>query len=327
MKPITRRKMVRALLPLAAIVLPTATGLADEAVGLQRRPVSFQVTNPNENGAVRTIAGYRFDPPCAASSVVVLQHGFSYTKDYWDFPGYSAARALAQAGYAVVAIDRLGYGESELPNGYDVSHEGYAEITRQLVSQLRREFGHVVLGGLSGGAAITMLTQGLFGSADAILVLGYHHRPSDEFLAVFAGQDTPRALQDDYSYFFGTPGHRAEWLHSDGADPEVVRMDTDSAVLTPSGEILTTGKQPSRIVTSNIRVPVFLQIGEQDRLFEPKYADMERLLLSNSPSVTIDVVPGAGHSVVLDRSGPAGTSRLVDWVRGRTEVPSCSTAA
>jgi pimeloyl-ACP methyl ester carboxylesterase len=308
----------------AAVVAPGGTGTAGDALGLERQAVSFEVGNPQESGTVRTIAGYRYDPPCKASTVVLLQHGLSYTKEVWDFPSYSLARPLAAAGYAVVAIDRLGYGESKLENGYNVSQEAFAEMTRQMVNQLRKEFDHVVLGGHSAGGGVSMLTQGLFASGDLVMVLGWHHRPSDEIVQEFMTRDTTRALQDDYEYFLETPEHRADMFFTDQAEAKVVKLDKERAVLTPSGEVLTISKQPSRYVTPNIRVPVFLQLSEFDRLFEPKFADMERQLLSNSPSVTVDVVPGAGHTFQIHPSGRDGTARLVDWVRARPEAPACS---
>jgi pimeloyl-ACP methyl ester carboxylesterase len=303
-----------------AVVAPGATGTAEP----QRRTMSFEVGNPMEDGKTRTLAGYRYDPPCKASTVVLLQHGLSYTKEAWDFPGHSVAKPLAAAGYSVVAIDRLGYAESKLEDGNAVTHEAYADMTRQLVSQLRGEFDHVILGGHSAGAGVTMLTQGLFGAGDAIMVLGWHHRPSDDLAQEFVTKEEPRAMRDDYMYWLGSPENRAAWNFSPASDAAVVKADADAAVLTPSGEIHTIGKQPSRYVTPNIRVPVFLQLAESDRLFEPRYADMERQLLSNSSSVTVDLVPGAGHTFMLHRAGPEATTRMVNWLHGRPEAPACS---
>jgi pimeloyl-ACP methyl ester carboxylesterase len=304
----------------AAVVAPGAISTAEP----QRRPISFQVSNPQEDGKQRTIAGYRYDPPCKASTVILLQHGLSYSGEAWDFPGYSVARPLAAAGYAVVAIDRLGYGASKLEDGNRVSQEAFADMTRQMVTQLRREFDHVILGGHSAGGGVTMLTQGLFGSGDAILVLAWHHRPSDRLVQQFVTKEEPRAMRDDYMYWLGSPENRTSWHFTSAGDPAVVTADAHAAVLTPSGEIHSIGKQPSRYVTPNIRVPVFLQLGESDPEFEPKYADMERQLLSNSPSVTVDVVPGAAHTFMLHPSGRDGTTRLVDWVKARPEAPACS---
>ncbi|MGH9284006.1 MAG: alpha/beta hydrolase, partial [Acidimicrobiales bacterium] len=259
-----------------------------------------------------------------ASTVVLLQHGLSYHKEAWDFPGYSVAQPLARAGYAVVAIDRLGYGESKVGSGRDVSFEGYADMTDQIVKILRQEFDHVVLGGQSAGAGVTEYTQGVYGSADAIMALGWHHRPSDQLGQDFFTGDIPRSMQEDYEYFLGTPENRGFMFYEPSADPAVVEADTRAANLTPSGEIQTIGKQPSRYAVGNVQVPVFLQFGEKDRLFEPQYADLHAGEFVSAPSVTVDMVPGAGHTFMLAPQGPAATARMADWLKSRPEAPACS---
>lgn len=314
---------------LAVIALGFALSGTAPALDPGRGPapnrVSFEVLNPAEHGAQRTVVGNRYDPPCAASTVVLLQHGLSYHKEAWDFAaGYSVARPLAEAGYAVVAIDRLGYGESGLGNGYDVTFEAYADMSDQIVAALRAEFDHVVMGGHSAGAGVTEYAQGIHGSADAIMALGWHHRPSDQLAFEFMTGDTTRALEDDYEYFWGTPEHRAEMFYEPDADPDVVAADTEAANLVPSGEILSISKQPSRYAVARVDVPVFLQFGERDRLFEPEYAEFHASEFVSSPSVTVDMVPGAGHTFSLAPQGPAGTARMVDWLRSRPEAPACS---
>ncbi|MGH9038023.1 MAG: alpha/beta hydrolase [Acidimicrobiia bacterium] len=315
--------LVVAALGFAAPGVAPADEVGDVVEMSSSHRVVFTVENPQER-AERSIVGYRYDPPCQASTVVLLQHGLSYHKEAWDTPGYSVARPLAAAGYAVVAIDRLGYGESKLENGNNVSFEAYGHMTDQIVTQLRSEFDHVVLGGHSAGAGVTEFAQGLFGSADAIMALGWHHRPSDQIGKDFFTGDTPRSLQDDYEYFLGTPEHRAWMFYEPDADPAVVEADNAAANLTPSGEIQTIGKQPSRTMAGNVKVPVFIQLSEKDRLFEPQYADFHAAEFVSSPSVTVDIVPVAGHTFMLAPQGPAGTSRMVDWLRSRPEAPACS---
>jgi pimeloyl-ACP methyl ester carboxylesterase len=251
-------------------------------------------------------------------------HGLSYTKESWDFPGYSVAQRLAEAGYAVVAFDRLGYGESKLDDGYHVTHEAYADMAHQVVEQLRGQgFSHVVLGGHSAGAGTTELEAALYGGVDAIMALGWHHRPSNQLGQDFFTGDYLRAAQDDYEYFLGTPQHRAEMFYTASADPAVVEADTKAAVPTPSGEIFSIGKQPSRFVMGNVKVPVFLQFGDSDRLFELQYAQMHAGEFFNSPSVTVDVVKDAGHTFMLTKNGLAGTDKMVEWLKSRPEAPSC----
>jgi pimeloyl-ACP methyl ester carboxylesterase len=293
-------------------------------VGLLKQRVEFTVTNPAENGATHQIVGDRFDTFCSSPTAVLLMHGLSYTRETWDFPGYSYARTLAEAGYAVFTIDRLGYGESKLTNGYNVTHEAYADMAHQIVGQLRKMgFAHVVLGGHSAGAGTTELEAGLYGDVDAIMPMGWHHRPSNQLGQDFFTGDYLRAAQSSYEYFLGTPAHRAEMFYPPTADPAVVEADTAAAVDTPSGEIFSIGKQPSRLVVGNIKVPVFLQFGENDKLFELEYAQMHAQEFRSSPSVTVDVVKDAGHTFMLTRNGILGAQKMADWLKSRPETPSC----
>jgi pimeloyl-ACP methyl ester carboxylesterase len=323
---------MRRLLYVVICMVVTAGGFAlsgtapalTRGVGLIRQRVEFTVKNPAENGASHQIVGYRYDTFCNSPTAVLLMHGLSYTKEAWDFPGYSYAQKLAEAGYAVIAIDRLGYGESKLANGYNVTHEAYADMAHQIVDQLRSQgFSHVVLGGHSAGAGTTELEAGIYGGVDAIMALGWHHRPSNQLGQDFFTGDYLRAAQDNYEYFLGTPAHRAEMFYTPTADPDVVEADTRAAVPTPSGEIFSIGKQPSRLVVGNIKVPVFLQFGDSDKLFELEYAQMHAEEFRSSPSVTVDIVKDAGHTFMLTKNGRLGADKMVEWLKSRPETPSC----
>lgn len=312
------------------LVFSLAPAVASPQDGLKRSEVTFKVTNLNESGAARQVHGYRVDPPCKTSTAVLLQHGLSYTGEAWDFPGYSYARKIAAAGYTVFAIDRLGYGRSKLSNGYKVSSEAYAHMAHQIVQQLRKEgFDHVVSGGHSAGAEAAELEAGLFGDVDALIAMGYHQWPGPAFLAQdWIPQSTVGALKKDYVYFLGTPQRRAEMFYTGNADPAVVAADTKGAVLTPSGEILSIGKQPSRLVASRVGVPVFLQLADSDKLFPISYAGMAKALFASAPSVTLDTVRGSGHTYMMHRgSGPAAADRITTWLRSLKQTPACGTKA
>jgi pimeloyl-ACP methyl ester carboxylesterase len=312
------------LVAMAAVVAPWPSHAANEP--LTRRDVSFAVTNLMELGAAHQIHGYRIDPACQADTVVLLQHGLSYTSEAWDRPGYSYARALADAGYTAVAIDRLGYAKSPLADGRLVSVEAYADMASQIVTELRKEFAHVVIAGHSAGAEASTLEAGLYGDVDALIAMGYHHLPSVQIYSDFLTGDIPRALLDDYEYFLGTPEHRAEMFYTADADPAVVAADNAGAQLTPSGEILTIGNQPSQLVMGLIDVPVLLQLADGDRLFPLEQAALEPARFLSSPSVTVDEVPSAGHTFMLHPSGPAAAARAAAWLRAQDGTPGCAPA-
>jgi pimeloyl-ACP methyl ester carboxylesterase len=289
---------------------------------------SFSVRSISD-GATHTLRGFEVSPACAADTVILLQHGLSYTSEAWDVPGYSYARLLADAGYAVVAVDRLGYGRSPLDNGRKVSSLAHADMAAQLARQLGQTYEHVVLAGHSAGGEAVVAAAGLFDApVDAVIPMGYHTFPDPQFLALdWVVGDQVRALLDDYEYFLGTPQHRAEMFYTADADPAVIAADTAAAVLTPSGEIQTLSLQPARIGSLLVDVPVLAQLAERDRLFPSAFASLWAAQFVSSPSVTVDIVPGAGHTYMLHHSGPAAAGRIADWLAGPAGLPGCNATA
>lgn len=318
-------------LTLAGLCLASAAGAAalapapGLATGSGPEPVAFHVQNAHEPGAARQVSGLRYDPPCFYSTTaVVLLHGLSYTKAVWDVAGHSVARPLADAGYTVFALDRLGYGGSTLGSGHAVSVEAQAAMVDDIVRYMKSTwFQRVALVGHSAGAEVAELAAGLHDRADALAALGYHHFPSRQLVVDLVTGDIPRAARDDFAYFLGTPAHRREMFFSPGAEPEVAAADSRAAVPSPSGEILSFSEQPSGRVLARIEAPVLLQLGDSDLLFEPAHLDAERRRFARSRSVAVDLVPEAGHSLMLHRSGPAATERLVGWLRSLGETPPC----
>jgi pimeloyl-ACP methyl ester carboxylesterase len=311
-----RRARLSLALAVVALLLPGPAVAGAPPTAARSQPVVFSVTNSAEAGQAREVHGTEFRPARAARTVVLLQHGLSYTGDAWDVPGYSSVRPLVAAGYAVVTIDRLGYGRSRPTgfNGRSVTVPAYADMTRQMIAELRTRYDRVVLGGHSAGAEITLLTAGLHGGADAVLALGYSHFPSAQIATDFFTGDYPRSVQGDYEYFLGTPEHRADMFFTEDAQRRIVEADTAAAQLTPSGEIQTMGAQASRYVTTRISVPLFLQLASEDRLFPAADGPQELALYPAAKNPTLDVVPAAGHTFMLHPSGRPAADRLVTWL-------------
>ncbi|KAL8943470.1 MAG: hypothetical protein Q9211_000967 [Gyalolechia sp. 1 TL-2023] len=82
-------------------------------------------TDPAKAGTVKTVE--------------ILTHGVGLEKSYWDIaPGYSYADAAAVAGYATLAYDRLGVGQSDHPDPIqDVQAFLEVEILHGLAQLLR----------------------------------------------------------------------------------------------------------------------------------------------------------------------------------------------
>lgn len=317
--------------------LAPATSMGSDEVRVDE--ITFDVSNPLTPGTSNTVRGHIYRPMGSAtcsSSVMLLVHGLSYGEWGWDFPvrpeTYSVARALAERSYPVVAIDLLGYGASDRPNGYTLTVQSYAAMTDQIVATLREEHGfeHVGLMGHSAGTEISELAAGIFGSADVLVATAYHHFPSERIVREFFTGDMTRAAQDDYEYFGGTPENRLEYMFfAENAEADVMQTDTAMANLTPSGEIFSIGAQPSRFTVELIDVPVLLVLAEHDALFPPvnmdqDVASLELGLFASSPDVSLMIVPDAGHSFHLHRNAPATNAAIADWLDARGDVfPSC----
>lgn len=319
-------------LPLAALMTLMGTAAAAQPPTdaprdrqLERTEREFLVDSP-DTGREHLLSGYQISAPCDADAAIVLLHGLSYTGEAWDIDGYSYARILAAAGYDVVAIDRLGYGRSELEDGRAVTTLGHSAMATRVVQELSHDYEHVVLAGHSAGAETAISAAGLRGApVSALVSMGYTTFPGPEFLVRDFAADQVAALTDDYVYFLGTPERRAELFYdADHADEEVIAQDTADAVLTPSGEVQTIAVQPGRVGSALVDVPVLLQLADGDELFPAVFAPLWEAQFVAAGSVTTDIVEDAAHTYMTHRGGPAAAERIATWLAETASVPSCS---
>ncbi|MEX2554204.1 MAG: alpha/beta hydrolase [Actinomycetota bacterium] len=340
---------IRVALALSILLcLPLVPRSAPGSAPITREPVAFQVTNPLDPLKSYTVEGTLIRPAGCTTSVLLAMHGLSYGKWAWDFPlepeTYSVAQALAERGYGMVAIDRLGYGASagsgspDQPNGYTLTVEGYAEMTAQIVRQLRggtyeatlpNAFDRVGLIGHSAGTEIVELAAGLHPELASVLIAtGYTHEPfvnNHWLLRQWVPRDNVAALQDDYMYFESDPDTRAADFYTSLSDPDVVALDNALANLTPSGEIFSISFQPSRYAVPLYDGPVLLVLAEDDVLFPAHFGENELLHFVRASDKTLQVVPGAGHSFMLHTNAPATNDAIADWLDARNGThPRCS---
>jgi pimeloyl-ACP methyl ester carboxylesterase len=241
------------------------------------------------------------------STALLLQHGAVSERSAWSAGApviagtHDMARSLARKGYAVFAIDRLGYGESryERPpgSGLLLTPDGYIEMTHQMVAQIRagsytdcagRPAGHgaarVVLSGVSSGAAIVEGYATRYHDIDGIIPMSWSNQPQlsaafQEFVGVLvpqlaAGRDYVEFFldgADGYSefcerLFFYPPGVKASVLEQ-LCGPDYY---AETAFPTPSGEAAgVPALQAATIATIGNVGPtrVLLVFSDRDALF------------------------------------------------------------
>lgn len=120
-------------------------------------------------------------------TVQLLVHGATYNHAYWDFPyqppRYSYADAAVRAGYAVLAIDRIGDGQSSRPPSSQVVFLNTIYTLHQVVDDLRNgtlgtKFDAVIEVGHSSGSGYIVGEQSTYQDADALILTGYGHKMS-----------------------------------------------------------------------------------------------------------------------------------------------------
>jgi pimeloyl-ACP methyl ester carboxylesterase len=70
----------------------------------------------------------------------LYSHGDGYGEYFWRYPGderYNYVEQMARRGHVSVTIDRLGYGDSDKPNGNSICFGVEADVLHQIVGQLR----------------------------------------------------------------------------------------------------------------------------------------------------------------------------------------------
>ena len=98
---------------------------------------------------------------------VVLAHGGRFNKESWD----KQARALAQAGFCVLALDFRGYGKSSGPGQEDPLSAPLYQDVLAAVRYLRKSGAKsvaVIGGSMGGGAAAEASIQARNGEIDSL---------------------------------------------------------------------------------------------------------------------------------------------------------------
>lgn len=303
-------------------------------------PIEFDVSNQLEPGSSYTLRGFLYEPAGqegCRTSVLQANHALTTGAWYWDIPfqqeTYSIARTIVrESGISFLSLNKLGYGQpdhpfrsSDRPPGHTVTIQALADASHQVTQQLRADgYQHVGLIGHSAGSEESEIHAGQFQDVDALILSGFTHLATERFTQQVVTQEVPRALLDDYPFFFGDHETRDSFLFTDQADPELVQALHPLVNETPAGEILSIGPQPSRFFQPLIDIPVLTLIAEEDEIFDARGAALDEPAFVSSDDVTFINYPGIGHGVEFHRNGPEVTQDVADWVSARPgALPSC----
>jgi pimeloyl-ACP methyl ester carboxylesterase len=220
-------------------------------------------------------------------TIQLLVHGLVYTGGYWEFPDprggtdrYNYASAANRAGFATLAIDRIGSGRSSHPLSTKITLESNAFAVHQVVQAIRRgqiaapggeQFRKVVYVGHSYGTIVGWNLATNYGEGlDAVVFTAAAHglTVTDPLLALpslYPAALDPKFAGDglDPGYLTTLPGTRDEFLYEPAQfDPAVVEFDEKTKSTSTATEAATGVLSLNRPL--NVRVPTLLVDGDLD---------------------------------------------------------------
>ncbi|UJW28663.1 alpha/beta hydrolase [Saccharothrix sp. AJ9571] len=327
----------------ALLTGPASPADADAPPHTTCRDVRLPVTLADSTAA--NLAGTLCEPS-GAQTVAVLIPGITYTRAYWDFPyqpeRYSFARAANRAGYATLAIDKIGTGASTRPASTRVSLHVNIDNLHQVVQALRagrlgQQYPKVVAVGHSYGSIIAHAEAGIHHDVDAIVTTGISHRlklvtnVAQLLLPGRLAALDPRFAGKifDPGYLTTSPGQRAVFYDARTADPAVVEKDEqlkDTYSLTDLATFL-----PEFLVATSrgYNGPVLVVNGDSDQTMcgipplggpcssGAALAADERHFYGPRSTVDGIVVPATGHDIALSTTAPSTTAQILQWLSAR----------
>jgi pimeloyl-ACP methyl ester carboxylesterase len=181
------------------------------------------------------------------NTIQILVHGATYNSDYWNwdqFNGqYSYVDNAVAAGYATLAIDRLGDGMSTRPASALDTYAAQVETLHQVITAVHngalgdRKFRKFELIGHSYGS---LYVEGDLAKyqhdADAVILTGSGHTTTSVINAIskadtYSANNLSRFKKLDDGYLTSTPGFasRAALVYDPiKADPRVIQHDADT---------------------------------------------------------------------------------------------------
>lgn len=286
-----------------------------------------------------------FLPPDGAAPRALLWclPGGNMNRHYYDVvpedgdSSFSFARTLSRQGYVVATVDYLGLGDSDRPeDGWRCTPEFLTAGNRSAYEQLQARITAGELPGLparalpsigvghSMGAMMTILQQAAHAPHAGVALLGFSTRGLPEYLPEALRAQPLAALREQLTtltrQIFGEPFARIQGDRESrsifagrSADPRAVAALKRAAapiMAMPACLSMLPGNVSAE--AAQIRVPVFLGLGENDMAGPPHAIPAA---FTGSFDVQLHLAAGAGHAQFLFASRGRLMSRIDDWAR------------
>lgn len=344
--PVTRHQVTTVMMAvLVVIAAATPPALARDTTsagdGTSAQTACRIVEIPVEAGSETGHASGTLCQPPGATRVQLLVPGWTYNRHYWETPhrpGASSYVASAnRAGYATLAIDRLGTGASLHPVAINDTHEADLAAVNGWVEALRdgsfgTRYARVIGVGHSYGSVLVSSSAGRYGGIDALITTGFAHllNYTNALLGIFGrshlANGDPRFARRGLGplYMTSQPGTREIFYHGPNTHPSVVRIDeqrmTDVGSLVHAATLFTYSIPNDDV---DLDIPVLAVTGDKDPYFcglqtatctsSEALRDNERRWYDDGAPVEAYAPENTGHNVTLELSAPRSTARMLDF--------------
>jgi pimeloyl-ACP methyl ester carboxylesterase len=262
--------------------------------------------------------------------VLVCLPGGTYNRAYWHLdvaghPGYNFAEYAAEQGYAVVAIDPLGTGESSKPTRDIGLHDIAAALNYALTAlpEITGSTASPIAVAHSLGGYLAILQQASRPSYAGLAVLGctnQHVAPLNldpDFIAAAATPHGREVLADQFAGLIPEPYTEAirdfqqKWFHLPDVPAAVLEAD-DRMTRSVVPRCFSAGAIPGVVSeeAALVDVPVLLGYGEVDVSPDPS---AEARFYQRSTDITTLVVPGSGHCHNMASTRHLLWQPLLEW--------------
>ncbi|WP_020498870.1 alpha/beta hydrolase [Sciscionella marina] len=300
-------------------------------------PVAYQ-------GKAGSVYGRYCTPTEPTKAITVAIHGATYDHHYWSGIGSSPdiQQQLANSGQASLAIDRPGHARSTPIAPGELTSTAEADTIHQVLTAVRsgalghQRYSDVTLLGHSLGSAISLLTQVRHpGDASRLVLTGWSDRLSPDVLVrLFLTQLHPATLDPQLRHTMHDllaltthPGVRYSLFGSPREAADTVSGDEKTKDWVSVSEVLDAVLGAfSTMHTHEISLPTMVINGSADQIFctgllqhhctnaNHLHSDLKASFAPGTPLSTW-VLPGAGHSIQLDRTAPKYVDAMLEWMK------------
>lgn len=317
--------------------------------------VTFDVTDAVGSGESLTQTARLFLPenPASAQAILVCLAGGTYDWHYWHLEvpgrsGYSFAEHLAARGFAILALDHLGVGESSPPTASGpaglallargdaaVAHQVRERVVAGTLSEHLPPLDIPLVGvGHSMGACLTTMVQADTHPYAAVALLGYGVQVAnvhDESNVATELEDRIAQSERIFRERNNVPvevdacvvprSHLRTLFHAPDVPGDVIAADdaVESMVPVRAASEVTTPGYVARFAEM-IDVPVFLGLGKTLDVSPDPYSEPGNY--RSSDDVTLHLVDGSAHCHNFASNRAILWDRIAAWIPTVTGQPS-----